>query len=246
MHRLRGISQRSDGISLFKRLYLTLGVTQFGIDFRHAVVDELLGTQRHLVLVGIGLTVVANGEVPQHVHSPAVVVVLQCQFRNRGHLGGGLYGKSRQVLGSDQHRRMYRDMIGIALRHHPAGYGSHRDGAQSGLECGRKRTDVAGERGDFLLTFHCRTRNRITVLCPIHGDIQPLRSFQQIKIERIKMLRIEIDAKGMIHVSDDIADFPFTAILRIEFQIFHGIAQQDARLEDFHLTLNSRGIGHKA
>ena len=76
---------------LFK---LALCRTQLGVDFLQSGIDEFLSLQRNLVLVGIGLTVVTDGQLLQVVVGTLSAVVVDSELCDRCHLGGGLYRES--------------------------------------------------------------------------------------------------------------------------------------------------------
>ena len=63
LDRLGGVGERGDTAGALDALNLAVAETQLLVDLRHAVVDELLGAQGYLVLVGIGLAVVADGQL---------------------------------------------------------------------------------------------------------------------------------------------------------------------------------------
>ena len=68
--------QAGHGITLLIALQRILRGAQLCIDFLQTTVDELLGLQGNLVLVGIGLTVVANGQLIEEVQASAGILVL--------------------------------------------------------------------------------------------------------------------------------------------------------------------------
>ena len=68
--------QAGHGITLLIALQRILRRAQLCIDFLQTTVDELLGLQGYLVLVGIGLTVVANGQLIEEVQASAGILVL--------------------------------------------------------------------------------------------------------------------------------------------------------------------------
>ena len=68
--------QAGHGITLLIVFQRILRGAQLCIDFLQTTVDELLGLQGYLVLVGIGLTVVANGQLIEEVQASAGILVL--------------------------------------------------------------------------------------------------------------------------------------------------------------------------
>ena len=106
--------ETSHGVLTLETLNLTLGRTQLLVDLLHAFVDELLGAQGYLVLVGIGLVVVAFGQTAEEVHTALDVLVGQRHLGDISQLGGGRDGHCLQILGSHDHRRHNLDKVGLA------------------------------------------------------------------------------------------------------------------------------------
>ena len=60
------------------------------------------------------------------------------------------------------------------------------------------------------------------------------------------MLRVEVNIYRLPIVDNRVDDTPISAVFGVELQVLDHIAQQDARPQDLHLVLDTRGVAQKA
>ena len=88
-------------------LQFTLSESEFSIDFLDTAVDELLGLERNLILVSVGLTVVADSKLVEEVLTSCGRLVFKRNERDRGGLRRWLYRQVGLIHGS--HRGWRQD-----------------------------------------------------------------------------------------------------------------------------------------
>ena len=227
LHRLRRIGHGRDGILLLETLYLALRAAQFFIYLRHAVVDKFLSAHGNLVFIGIGLTVVADSQLTQHIHSPAIVLVRQGQRSNGCEPGCGCNGKARQVFSSHSHWRTYGDKISSAFYPLSLWVECHSDCPQLCVKSGRKRVDAVLERKPFVSAIHTFARKHIDRILLPHFHVNPLHLLQKIEVKGVKMEWVEVNIDGLVVVHYYITQPILEAVLRVKLKVFHNLPQQD-------------------
>ena len=85
-------------VALLVALQRPFGAAQLGVELFDTVVDKLLGTASHLILVLIGLAVVDYGQLAQIVGSAHRHFVVECELGDGGRLGCGRYVERLLIL----------------------------------------------------------------------------------------------------------------------------------------------------
>ena len=110
-------------IALLVAFELSLSVSEFRIDLFQTSVDKLFGTLRHLVLVLVGLSVVADRELLQVVNGALWVLIAQSQLCDRCGLASLRDVELAYIFICSEFRRLDIDFHHIAVlhRHHRVG-----------------------------------------------------------------------------------------------------------------------------
>ena len=89
------------------------------------------------------------------------------------------------------------------------------------------------------------TFNLIPLFCFSNIHSYRPHALQQILIPFLEHDRIGLDTERLSLVHQRLFKATYCIVLNIEFQVFHGIMCQDARLKDLHLVLYTGRVGHK-
>ena len=239
--------QVSDLVHFLIALQLALGVAQFLIDFLNTVVDELLGLQGYLVLVGIGLTVVAVDKGTEEVNTALVVLVVEGNLSDIGLLGGGSHVHSLEVLAGHGHwgQHLYNPSAfhAVGIGHEVLGEGQC---AKVGLTGGRELLQPFGKGTDGLaVPEQCAFYVGILTVTA-NGEVNAAELVKIDLVELVQTGTIQINIDGLCAVDEVFLHIALAEILGIELQIHHSIVQKDVRLQNLHLVLQTHGIGHEA
>ena len=246
LHRLGSVCQGGHGILLLELLDLALSGSQLCVDLCHTVVDELLCAQGDFVLVGIGLAVVADVQLTEHIHTTAVVLVLEGELGNRGLLGSGSDGELLQVVRSHLHGGTDGDEIGLTVVELTVGILCDGEYAQRGLERRGKGISPVDEGFDLCFILHGRSFHHIFATLAPDLHLEPLGLLQEVDVKRVEVLGIEIHIDRLGQISNPVDHTAFCTIFGIKLEILDDIAEEHTRLEYLYLVLDSGGVGQEA
>ena len=76
----------------------------------------------------------------------------------------------------------------------------------------------------------------------MHLEANLTRLIEEHLVKTVEMERIQIDRDRLLGIDQDVLDLAITLILRIQLKVFHHIAQQDTRLDNLDLVVNTGGV----
>jgi len=224
-HGLAGVHLQLDHVvAALVILELPLGVAQFGVDLLESAVDKLLGAHGNLVLILVGLTVIADGQLLEIVDRALRVLIAEHQLRDGGGLAGLRNAQRAYIFICGISRRLDDDLELSTVDHRGDGVGGEAQDAgpraDGGGECGEGLVDVERSVGRILVDRHEIGAGDL-ILVALAGNEQVDGG-----VELFQVGGIDIHADGLCAVEQLVYHLAHMVIVHVELQVANGLLGQ--------------------